>query len=163
MSTLAAEDETKPSQPETTRALYVACFVPSPMFPAHWGLWAPGNTDPSTGTLIQVLGDPLNGFQHEFERQFRPLSQDNRGPLLHELGHVEERYLSPIPAGGDATASARNELERLALSIAAPPRSLLSPGPSQVIRPLLQQRKEEFAGCSMPLLVFEYLMCTLIS
>ncbi|KAK3336317.1 hypothetical protein B0T19DRAFT_409129 [Cercophora scortea] len=110
--------------PTPARQLYLACFIPSRLFTAHWAMWVPSTDDEHIGTLIQVIGDPLNGFVHEFERGYRP-QEDSRPPLLLELGGAGENSVvpdGPMIPGRDANAY--NELERLALSIPAPTPSL---------------------------------------
>ncbi|KAK3694173.1 hypothetical protein B0T22DRAFT_437276 [Podospora appendiculata] len=76
------------------RQLYLACFIPSRLFPAHWAMWVPSADDEHIGTLVQVIGDPLNGFVHEFERGYKS-REDSRPPLLQELGSATEDSVLP--------------------------------------------------------------------
>lgn len=118
---------------------YLICYIPSPFFPAHWSLWVAygvGYTGP--GTRIHVIGNALNGFQHDLDREYNPAS-DDRHPRVIDLGVIDESLLSPkapggIPAEGTSVdkSGACNALEHLALRIPAPGPSLRSSGSNAV-------------------------------
>ncbi|KAK3393960.1 hypothetical protein B0H63DRAFT_517125 [Podospora didyma] len=110
------------------RSVYLAAFLPSPMFPAHWGMWIPNALDQAVGTLINVRGDPCNGFVHEFERGYRAHDCESR-PLLRPLGTAADFPDGPTVPGIDTNPC--NDLERLALSIPPPALSLTPAGSSQ--------------------------------
>lgn len=105
--------------------IFLLCYLPSPLFHAHWALFVPDQARPQCGTVLNVRGDPLHGFVHEFERGYVPSEDPEKPPTVLKLGTVAERLIRPegtTPDGKDATAY--NELERLALSVDAPGRSL---------------------------------------
>jgi hypothetical protein len=122
---------TMPGSP--TLMAYLVCYVPSPLFPAHWSLWIPYDSRESTiGTRIHVTGDALNGFKHEFDRRHDPATDDRR-PRLIELGLIDSSHISPVGPVSNSEEShdhviprAYNELEQLALKIPAPGPSLRS-------------------------------------
>lgn len=105
--------------------IFLLCYLPSPLFHAHWALFIPNQARPQCGTVLNVRGDPLNGFVHEFEREYIPSEDPEKPPTMLKLGTIAERLIrseGTAPYGKDATAF--NQLERLALSIDAPGRSL---------------------------------------
>lgn len=105
--------------------IFLLCYLPSPLFHAHWALFAPDQTRPHCGTVLNVRGDPLHGFVHEFERGYVPSEDPEKPPAMLKLGTIAERLVRPedtAPEGKDAKAY--NQLERLALSVDAPGRSL---------------------------------------
>lgn len=105
--------------------VFLLCYLPSPLFHAHWALFVPDPERPQRGTMLNVRGDPLHGFVHEFERGYVPSEDPEKPPAVLKLGAISERLIraeGAAPDGKDATAY--NELERLALSVDAPGRSL---------------------------------------
>ncbi|KAG6357823.1 hypothetical protein INS49_013703 [Diaporthe citri] len=105
--------------------VFLLCYLPSPLFHAHWALFVPDQARPQCGTVLNVRGDPLNGFVHEFERGYIPSEDPEKPPTVLKLGTIAERLIKPeriAPNGKDLAAY--NRLERLALSIDAPGRSL---------------------------------------
>lgn len=105
--------------------IFLLCYLPSPLFHAHWAVFAPDQARPTCGTVLNVRGDPLNGFVHEFERGYIPSEDPEKPPKLLNLGAVAKCLVESegaAPDGKDTTAC--NQLERLALSVDAPGRSL---------------------------------------
>lgn len=105
--------------------IFLLCYLPSPLFHAHWALFVPDQARPQRGTVLNVRGDPLHGFEHEFERGYVPSEDPEKPPAIIKLGTIAgllTRTESTAPNGKDATAY--NQLERLALSVDAPGRSL---------------------------------------
>lgn len=105
--------------------IFLLCYLPSPLFHAHWAVFVPDQARPQYGTVLNVRGDPLHGFVHEFERGYIPSEDPEKPPAELKLGTIAERLIEPeeiAPDGKDATAY--NQLERLALSVDAPGRSL---------------------------------------
>ncbi|KAK0716882.1 hypothetical protein B0T26DRAFT_646469 [Lasiosphaeria miniovina] len=126
---MASPPDLDPDTTRLDRKAYLVAFLPSPMFPAHWALWIPSATDQQAGTLINVRGDPRNGFAHEFERGFRPRSCESR-PLLLELGTITD-HGAVVPDGPTVPSidiAASNDVEHLALSIPPPSPSLTPAG-----------------------------------
>jgi hypothetical protein len=114
---------------------------------ADWSLWIcrDENASPRIGTRICVIGDVQNGFKHNTSSGYDP-DADDRSKQLFKLGSVNEALLTPGTQACDGTdgcierheAEERpgtlacdgtdgcierqlNELQKLALSIAAPP------------------------------------------
>ncbi|OIW29406.1 hypothetical protein CONLIGDRAFT_324722 [Coniochaeta ligniaria NRRL 30616] len=113
---------------------YLLCYVPSPLFPAHWSLWIPYDGNLGLGIRIHVTGDALNGFQHDFDRWYDPKT-DDRHPRLIELGMIDASSLPPIePVGVCSHGTEGNglrvckALELLSWEIPAPGPSLRSSG-----------------------------------
>jgi hypothetical protein len=74
-----------------SRAVYLLIIHSNP-FPAHWALWIPSLVDPKLGKHINVRGDSMTGFSHEFERRYA--LGDTVGTYSTILvGKVDERYL----------------------------------------------------------------------
>jgi hypothetical protein len=105
--------------------IFLLCYLPSPLFHAHWAVFVPEQARPKCGTVLNVRGDPLNGFVHEFERGYIPSEDPEKPPAVLKLGTIAISLIQSqktAPDGKDKTAC--NQLERLALSIDAPGRSL---------------------------------------
>lgn len=105
--------------------IFLLCYLPSPLFHAHWAVFVPDQARPECGTVLNVRGDPLHGFVHEFERDYIPSEDPEKPPTVFKLGTISESLVKSektAPDGKDALAC--NQLERLALTIDAPGRSL---------------------------------------
>lgn len=105
--------------------IFLLCYLPSPLFHAHWAVFVPDQARPNCGTVLNVRGDPLHGFVHEFERGYNPSEDPEKPPAVFKLGTIAKSLVESernAPDGKDATAY--NQLERLALTIDAPGRSL---------------------------------------
>lgn len=105
--------------------IFLLCYLPSPLFHAHWAVFVPDQARPECGTVLNVQGDPLHGFVHEFERGYIPSEDPEKPPAVFKLGAIAESLVKSektAPDGKDTTAY--NQLERLALTIDAPGRSL---------------------------------------
>lgn len=105
--------------------LFLLCYVPSPLFHAHWSIFIPEQANSQRGTVINVRGDPLDGFVHEFDRGYVPSEDSDRPLLMTKLGSVKDTIVGPFSSlepGKDTIA--QTELERLALTIPAPGPSL---------------------------------------
>lgn len=119
----------------TDRSVYLIVFR-SPVFPAHWALWIPCADDSSTGKLINAVGDPATGFSHEFQRNFCPAS--TAGAILTVLlsDCVGARHIVDGPPAlaleSTIDADAVDDLERVALTIPPPRKSLNSVSTQEV-------------------------------
>lgn len=108
-------------------------IYPSPLFAAHWSLFLPTPPNESLGTRIHVTGSSLSGFTHEFVRSY-DLSDESRAYKLLPLPDVDSEFVtdSGVERGscdqdnGAETTNARpaSELERIALEVPAPGKSL---------------------------------------
>lgn len=105
--------------------IFLLCYLPSPLFHAHWAIFVPDQARPQCGTVLNVRGDPLHGFIHEFERGYVPSEDPEKPPMVLKLGTIAERLVRSEDTARDGKdATAHNQLERLALSIDAPGPSL---------------------------------------
>ncbi|THH14197.1 hypothetical protein EW146_g6100 [Bondarzewia mesenterica] len=109
-----------------TRTVYFAVFN-SILFPAHWGLWIPTVEKPELGKMIQVNGDPLSGFQHDFERNCN-IKDTKRTHILFVLAEIEDRFVLDLPPNVDnpQEPAAIDEIEQKAIAIPPPTKSLRS-------------------------------------
>lgn len=115
------------SSNHTKPKAFLLCYVPSPLFPAHWSLWIPYDGKSGRGTRIHVTGDALNGFQHDFDRGYDPRT-DDRHPRLIQLGVVDASSLpqlaervGPCLEGIDTRVlRACSAVEELSMAIPAP-------------------------------------------
>ena len=107
------------------RTVYLLVYH-SPLFPAHWGLWIPNAGSTTIGKTVHVFGDVANGFEHEFKRNYEPDGTNRRNSLI-ELAQVEDDHVVDSP-GEDFSVDTNplDDVERVALSIPAPSKSLLS-------------------------------------
>jgi hypothetical protein len=138
----------------------------SPLFPAHWSMWVPsdrlgpGGDHNPLGKVIQVVGDPREGFEHEFKRNDE---LEGTGCRYHQflLASVPKAFVVDVVGDGSFTTDkvAVDGIERCALSVPAPGKSLkpvdsdgeVSLGSSSLIqypflmacRPLLHRRGEQ--------------------
>jgi hypothetical protein len=130
------------SSNHTKPKAFLLCYVPSPLFPAHWSLWIPYDGKSGRGTRIHVTGDALNGFQHDFDRGYDPRT-DDRHPRLIQLGVVDASSLpqlaervGPCLEGIDTRVlRACSAVEELSMAIPAPGPSLRSSGSAMVCWP----------------------------
>ncbi len=135
----STQSDSPSSAPTVTREteIYIVCYIPSRLFPAHWCIWVPNSPgledgQPASGTIIQAQGDPLNGFWHEFVRD-HVLSEDERRPWFRSLGVVKIKEKSGVEGPTEKIeTTARNNLEQIALLIPAPSPSLRPAGVGQV-------------------------------
>jgi hypothetical protein len=115
--------------------IYVARYPSGSLFNDHWALFIPNHTSssPTSGTLLQVEGDPLNGFVHDVVRNYDTSRQEYYGrcqPVLVELGTASKKYLKGDAGAIDGVKNLkpRNDVERLALLIEPPLKSMRSAG-----------------------------------
>jgi hypothetical protein len=97
------------------------------LFAARWGLWIPSTNNPDIGKYLHATGDPANGLQVAFKRNY-DLGDKSRPYQLLELAQVLDHYV--VDVNGDGSESedqtAHDYLEEIALNIPAPRRSLIS-------------------------------------
>ena len=108
------------------RNIYLVRYSGFP-FKDHWAILIPSATISTFGTLIQVEGNPRYGFVHSVVRNY-DLSNETRSTKVTLLGEVEEKYMHDTPSAGTLIESdetnPRDEIERVALSVAAPGKSM---------------------------------------
>jgi hypothetical protein len=107
-----------------SRPIYLIVFH-SPLFAAHWGLWVPNpsqeETIGSTGKMINVQGNPNEGFHHEFLRQY-DLRTDSRKYSTIFMCNIPSSMINDTDDGTDDIPI--DELEKAAFTIKAPGTSL---------------------------------------
>jgi len=98
----------------------------SRLFPSHWGVLVPSSRGTDAGTLINAIGDPSAGFEHDFKRDYG--GEDTRRvakTLL--LGKVAFEHAKDRKEVGQSTDNVpNNTLEDVALSVPPPYKSLRS-------------------------------------
>ena len=95
------------------------------MFPAHWALWIPSLADPAVGKVIHVVGDVRNGFEHEFKRNYKPSATTTKHEIIY-VSKVASEHVVDVPGNGSRSVdtTAHDDIERAALALPAPPKSL---------------------------------------
>lgn len=112
-----------------TRDIFLIIFS-SRLFPSHWGVFVPSSEGSDTGTLVNVTGDPLVGFEREFKRDYG-MEDTRRVSKTLLLGKVASEHVKGRKEVGQNTDSVpNNTLEDIALSISPPSKSLRSGGSS---------------------------------
>lgn len=112
------------------RKIWLCCHR-SYLFAGHWLIFVPSlNAVDGCGTVINVQGNPKDGFRHEFERLNQPPWASDAGPSQLHLGNIRDAWVSPEarfpPDGATVDTVPFNDLERLALEVPAPEPSLNS-------------------------------------
>lgn len=109
-----------------TREIYLVLY-PSPLFLAHWGLFVPSAENSQLGKMIHVTGDVVNGFEHEFKRNYS-LAKTTRRYNQILLATVDDKYVVDVPGDGSQSSdqAPADDIERKALTIPAPAKSLNS-------------------------------------
>lgn len=112
------------------RKIYLIVYR-SPLFPAHWSIWVPSLSNTDIGKRIQVTGDSAQGFEHEFVRNYNATGT-KRQRSLFLLAEVDDKHVVDVPGDGTESidTSAADDIERSALSIPAPGKSLRVTGSS---------------------------------
>ncbi|KAH6674070.1 hypothetical protein B0J14DRAFT_30556 [Halenospora varia] len=107
------------------RPVYLLIYH-SPVFAAHWALWVPTFEKEiigTTGKLINVQGDPSQGFAHEFERKY-DLKDTTRSHSLKLLYLVDSDKISDWTGECIIDSTPTDHIERLACTVEAPGPSL---------------------------------------
>jgi hypothetical protein len=117
--------------------IYLARYPSSSLFNDHWALFVPDHPSlpPTSGTLLQVDGDPLNGFVHDIVRNCDISVQDSGcrcRPVLLELGIASVQHLAAV--GCMQNVEPRSRIERLVLSVQPPGKSMRSAADSETAR-----------------------------
>lgn len=112
-----------------TRDIFLVIYS-SRLFPSHWGILVPSSEGSNTGTLINVIGDPSVGFEHEFKRDCGGEDARRVSKTLF-LGKVASEHVKDRKDVGQNTDDVpNNTLEDVALSIPPPSKSLRRSGSS---------------------------------
>jgi len=119
-----------PLMEPSTRDIFLVIYS-SRLFPSHWGILVPSSKGSNTaGTLINVVGDPSVGFEHEFKRDYGGEDARRVSKTLL-LGKVASEHVKNRKDVGQNTDDVpNNTLEDVALSIPPPSKSLRRSGSS---------------------------------
>ena len=113
----------------STRDIFLVIYS-SRLFPSHWGILVPSSEGSNTGTMINVIGDPSTGFEHEFKRDCGGGDARRVSETLL-LGTVASEHVKGRKDVGQNTDDIpNNRLEDVALSIPPPSKSLRRSGSS---------------------------------
>lgn len=108
---------------------HLLCYVPSPLFPAHWSLWIAYAGTSGRGTRIHVTGDALNGFQHDFDPWYDPKT-DDRHPKVINLGFIDALSLPPAENVGECLYGIDGDSLRTCTALELLSWAVPAPGPS---------------------------------
>lgn len=99
----------------------------SRLFPAPWALWIPSQENTQVGKIIQAIGDTTEGFEVEFVRNYNLITQHRPREIVF-LASIDEKYIVDTPGDGSKIEdrNAVDDIERRALSIPTPGKSLAS-------------------------------------
>jgi len=119
-----------------TRQIYIFSYS-NPTFAAHWAFWIPTIDNPKVGKVIQVTGDAISGYEHEFKRNY-DVTASNRIPSINLLSSVEDRFVVDVPGDGSQTEdmTPHDAIEHAALAIHAPGPSLRKPSEQKTRVPI---------------------------
>jgi len=108
-----------------TKDIFLVIYS-SRLFPSHWGIFVPSSEGSDVGTLVNVIGDPAIGFEHEFKRDYggEDARRVSKTLLLGKVAfeHAEGRK----EVGQNTDNVPNNPLEDIAFSIPPPSKSLRS-------------------------------------
>ena len=106
-----------------TKDIFLVIYS-SRLFPSHWGVLVPSSKGSDAGTLINVIGDPSVGFEHEFKRDYGG-EDSRRVSKTLRLGKVASEHVrNRKDMGRNVDNIPNNTLEDIALSIPPPSKSL---------------------------------------
>ena len=111
-------------------------YLQSPLFASHWALFVPNATghrgdgiNSGPGKVNHVEGSVNAGFQLIFKRNYNPL-ESARGTKLQFLASIDDSFvvnpldLVTLIIQADPDALPGDQLEQIALSVPAPPKTL---------------------------------------
>lgn len=91
---------------------------------AHFAIFVPSAADANVGTLIQVVGAPMVGYQLEFERNYSPAESQEPHTMV-PIGETESQHVV------DSTNSSRTKDDTPKDAIEDVAKSVRPPGISQ--------------------------------
>ncbi|KAJ3454012.1 hypothetical protein MRS44_018644 [Fusarium solani] len=112
------------------RTIYLIVYN-SRLFPAHWVIWIPSQSDPNIGKIINAAGDVLTGFDITIERNYS-IAAESRPHQVISLSQVEDVHVVDVPGDGSHRVESESQgnlvawdpIEEAGLSIPAPIKSL---------------------------------------
>ena len=114
-----------------TKDIFLVIYS-SRLFPSHWGVLVPSSKGSDAGTLINVIGDPSVGFEHEFKRDYggKDTRRLSKTLLLGKVASEHAKGRNEARQNIDIDNVPNNTLEDIALSIPPPSKSLRRGGSS---------------------------------
>ncbi|KAG6915315.1 hypothetical protein DXG01_012176 [Tephrocybe rancida] len=118
----------------TTKRDFFLIVYRNRLFAAHWSIWIPNAVQlegEDLGKVIHVTGNPVTGFVHEVKRGY-DMSATRRDHVFVLLGKInsdliiDQREEAIITAGVDLPIEPIDMIEKLALSVPAPKKTLKS-------------------------------------
>lgn len=107
-----------------TKDIFLVIYS-SRLFPSHWGVFVPSSEGSDAGVLINVIGDPSVGYEHEFKRDYGVEDTCRRVSKTLLLGKVASEHVKSWKEVEQWTDNVpNNTLEDIALSIPPPSKSL---------------------------------------
>ncbi|KAJ4314364.1 hypothetical protein N0V84_008944 [Fusarium piperis] len=112
------------------RTIYLIVYN-SRLFPAHWVIWIPSQSDLKIGKVINAAGDVLTGFDITFERNYN-IAEESRPHQVILLGQVDDAHIVDVPGDGSYRAESESQgnlvawdpIEEAGLNTPAPVKSL---------------------------------------
>ena len=116
-----------------TKDIFLVIYS-SRLFPSHWAVFVPSSVGSDAGTLINAVGDPSVGFEHEFKRDYGKEDARRVAKTLL-LGKVTSEHVKGRKEVGQSVDNVPNNgLEDIALLIPPPSKSLRSGNNSVIFR-----------------------------
>ncbi|KJK61349.1 hypothetical protein P875_00042401 [Aspergillus parasiticus SU-1] len=102
------------------RTIYLNSTRSSKTQRAHFAIWVPSAQQPTSGSLINVVGAPMIGFAHEFKRCYEP-AKSTEPYEMWPIGEVDSVHIFDWPEGGcSIRTDPKGDLEIAAAQVPAP-------------------------------------------
>ncbi|BAE65154.1 unnamed protein product [Aspergillus oryzae] len=102
------------------RTIYLISTRSSKTQRAHFAIWVPSAQQPTSGSLINVVGAPMIGFAHEFKRCYEPAGSTEPYEIW-PIGEVDSAHIFDWPEGGcNIRTDPKGDLEIAAAQVPAP-------------------------------------------
>ncbi|KAK6810876.1 hypothetical protein RU639_013329 [Aspergillus parasiticus] len=102
------------------RTIYLNSTRSSKTQRAHFAIWVPSAQQPTSGSLINVVGAPMIGFAHEFKRCYEP-AKSTEPYEMWPIGEVDSAHIFDWPEGGcSIRTDPKGDLEIAAAQVPAP-------------------------------------------
>jgi hypothetical protein len=88
--------------------------------PAHWCIFIPSSANPSIGTVIHAVGNPFQGYNLEFKRNYDVSKTRRRFSSIY-LATISDQHFGDVPAAAQSSdTTPRNTMEQVASTISPP-------------------------------------------
>jgi hypothetical protein len=104
----------------TPRTIYLLSLRQAASQRAHFAIFVPSAINPQKGSLINVVGAPMTGFSHQFERGYDPdiAQQDYE---MWPIGEVDSSHIADWPDDVRAIhTDPKGDMEIAACQVPAP-------------------------------------------